>query len=85
MRMRFHNRFLQDYAQWKVSRKSVLIKIDTIIENIKINPMSGIGKPEKLKYSENIWSRRITKKDRLVYEICDDKILLLSCRGHYDF
>ncbi|MDR3133041.1 MAG: type II toxin-antitoxin system YoeB family toxin [Prevotellaceae bacterium] len=32
------------------------------------------------------WSRRITRKDRLVYRIDDDKVivLILTAKGHYD-
>lgn len=30
------------------------------------------------------WSRRINAKDRLVYEIQNDSITILQCRGHYD-
>ena len=36
-------------------------------------PFEGIGKPEALKYmGPGIWSRRITKQDRLVYIVEDD-------------
>jgi toxin YoeB len=42
--------------------------------------------PERLKYfTEEIWSRRINKKDRVIYEIQDQQIIvvLLSALGHY--
>lgn len=51
------------------------------------HPREGTGKPEQLKYQEReIWSRRINQKDRLVYEIIDDKIVvfILQAKGHYD-
>ena len=51
-----------------------------------MHPTTGIGKPEKLKYkNEVIWSRQINKKDRLVYEIIDFEIvvIIISALGHY--
>lgn len=32
----------------------------------------------------NTWSRRINQKDRLVYEVSDDGIIIKQCKGHYD-
>jgi len=30
-----------------------------------------------------VWSRRITEKDRLVYDIQSDTITIIACRFHY--
>ncbi len=49
-------------------------------------PYSGIGKPEPLKHHlSGLWSRRINKEHRLVYEIIetDNVILIHSLKGHY--
>ena len=49
------------------------------------SPRTGTGKPERLKHlGGEIWSRRITEKDRLVYEISADVINIIACRFHYD-
>ena len=46
--------------------------------------MSGIGKPEPLKYfGGNVRSRRINDADPLVYEVFDDRIEILQARYHY--
>ncbi len=48
---------------------------------------TGTGKPKHLKgYDENHWSRRISLKRRLVYEIKDSDVIVLviSAYGHYD-
>ena len=29
------------------------------------------------------WSRRINEKDRLVYEIAEESITVIQCKGHY--
>jgi Txe/YoeB family toxin of Txe-Axe toxin-antitoxin module len=31
-----------------------------------------------------VWSRRITEKDRLVYDIQGDAIIIVACRFYYD-
>ena len=43
----------------------------------------GIGHPEQLKGEEVLWSRRINEKDRLVYEVHEDEVVIRQCRGHY--
>jgi toxin YoeB len=69
----------------RTGNKSIIKKISQLIEDIKNSPYSGLGKPEPLKHNlTGCWSRRINKEHRLVYEIADDKILILSAKGHYE-
>ena len=70
----------------KSGKKSDIEKVNTIFEEIEENPRLGIGKPEQLKhYDGEVWSRRINKKDRFVYEIYEDEILVvvIQALGHY--
>jgi toxin YoeB len=59
-----------------------------IIEELKQSPTVGIGNPEPLKHNlSGFWSRRIYKKDRLIYQIIeepDNLVVILSALGHYD-
>ena len=51
---------------------SVKNRIVFLIENILENPraLNAPGDPEELKYTDiEIWSRSLTKKDRIVYGI----------------
>ena len=51
------------------------------------HPKTGTGHPEPLRgMPEGRWSRRISKKQRLVYRIFDSEVLVLvlSAFGHYD-
>jgi toxin YoeB len=51
------------------------------------HPESGEGQPERLKHElAGLWSRRINQKDRLVYSINDDTVIVevLSAMGHYN-
>ena len=74
-----------DLNFWVISgNKFILKKIAQLIEDLKIHPYSGLGKPEPLKHNlAGAWSRRINKEHRLVYEVTEDKILILSAKGHY--
>ena len=55
-----------------------------LVEAIQRDPFSGIGQPESLKHDfAGCWSRRIDQEHRLVYEVSEEKIRILSCRYHY--
>ena len=61
-------------------------KIEKILCELETHPRTGTGNPEMLKYNfAGYWSRRLNKKDRLIYKIDDDKIIvfILSSKGHY--
>jgi len=70
----------------KSGKKTDLKRIETFVYEIQTNPRIGTGKPKRLKYrTGEVWSRRINDKDRFVYEIFEDKILveIQSLLGHY--
>ena len=58
-----------------------------LIAELYEHPRTGTGKPEQLSGDRSgQWSRRISKKHRLVYEIHDTEVvvLVLTAYGHYD-
>lgn len=62
----------------------VLKKINSLIKEINRTPFEGIGKPEPLKYElVGCWSRRINHEHRLVYEVSEQGLMIVSCRYHY--
>lgn len=73
-----------DLRYWvDTNRKTALRALD-LIEAVMRDPYAGVGKPEHLKQlGGNVWSRRITEVDRLVYEVFDDRIEFLQARYHY--
>lgn len=74
-----------EYLYWQTQDKKTLKKINQLLQDIKRDSFSGIGKPEPLKYRQNNWSRRIDDKNRLVYSVdVNQDILILSCKGHYE-
>ena len=63
------------------------LKAQRLIEELKEHPKTGIGHPEPLKGKpEGRWSRQITKKHRLVYQILEAEVivLVLTAYGHYN-
>ena len=74
----------KDYCFWHKHEKRVLKRINRLIEDIKIQPYSGVGKPEPLKHQlSGTWSRRIDLEHRLIYFMKEQDLWILSCRGHY--
>ena len=64
---------------------SVQKKIANLIADIAAHPKTGIGKPEELKYDlSEKWSRHIDRKNRIVYQIFETEVHILSLKGHYE-
>lgn len=61
---------LQDLEAWSTTNPKALSKTIRLIAETACTPRSGPGKPERPKHlGGEVWSRRITGKDRLVYDI----------------
>jgi toxin YoeB len=85
MRIVFSKNAWEDYTSWLQIDKKMLRKINDLIKDVQRNPHSGIGKPEPLKYDlAGYWSRRIDHEHRLVYQVIDNDIRIISCKYHYD-
>lgn len=75
----------EEYRYWQKKDRRAREKIDNLLKDIAQHPFTGLGKPEPLRYDlAGCWSRRITKAHRLVYKVEPDKIIVVSCRFHYD-
>lgn len=75
----------KELKEWEKNSPSIYQKIQNLEERIKIDPFRGPGRPEPLKGDrKGAYSRRITEKDRLEYEVDGEKVILKSCEGHYD-
>lgn len=71
----------------KIGAKKTLIKILSLLEELREHPTTGTGQVEQLKGNLNgYWSRRIDKKSRLIYTIeeAQVKVLVISMKGHYE-
>ena len=84
----YTERFFEDVqAHKKAGQKSILTKIDALIDELRVHPTTGTGKPEPLKGNlKGQWSRRITQKHRLIYKIDNNivTVILFAAFGHYE-
>lgn len=86
-KVRFYHSAEEQLRRMAKSDPKSLKKVQEFVSQLSDNPRVGTGKPERLKgYEVETWSRRINKKDRLIYEIRDMEVLVLvvSVQGHYE-
>jgi len=80
----FHPEFREDLRFWVETDRRIALRVLKLIEAVMRDPVSGIGKPERLKYlGDNVWSRRITQEHRLVYTASREQVDFLQARYHY--
>ncbi|MBC8010116.1 MAG: Txe/YoeB family addiction module toxin [Burkholderiales bacterium] len=80
----FDRDFLADLTWWVQTDRKTALKILDLIEAIRRDPHTGLGKPEPLRHlGSGVWSRRITQEHRLVYMVREDRILFAQARYHY--
>ncbi|MGK7940216.1 MAG: Txe/YoeB family addiction module toxin [Crocosphaera sp.] len=80
----FDPKAFDQFNQWANENKKLYKKIVELINDILREPFSGLGKPEPLKYNlKGYWSRRINDEHRLVSQVTDTEIIIISCKFHY--
>lgn len=85
MRILFEEKAWLEYQYWQDNDRRIVRKINALLKDTTRHPRSGLGKPEMLKHDlAGLWSRRIDHEHRLVYLVEDDKLIVYSCRFHYD-
>jgi toxin YoeB len=71
----------------KSGRKADINKLYFILEELKLHPYFGKGRPEQLKHNlSGYWSRRLNQKDRLIYQVREEEVnvVVVSALGHYE-
>lgn len=82
----FTDKAQEDLILLQKKAPSSISKLKKLVAELMEHPRVGTGQCERLKhYSEETWSRRITREHRLVYRIYDDivEVLVISAFGHY--
>lgn len=75
---------LEDLRFWVATTPRIALRVLDLMEAARRDPFTGIGKPEPLKHlGPDLWSRRITQTDRLVYRVVADIVDFLQARYHY--
>ena len=74
----------ENFNYWIKQDKKTLKRILMLLKDIDRNLYEGIGNPEPLKGNfSGYWSRRIDSKNRIVYKIKNDTVLIAQCGSHY--
>lgn len=65
--------------------KRMAKQVIKLIDDTMRNPFSGLGKPEPLKMElQGFWSKRVDKKNRMVYRVTSEAIEIIAIKGHYE-
>ena len=83
----FKEQATRDLVALAKNEPKAFAKAQALIDELRAHPRTGTGHPEQLSGDRaGQWSRRITKKHRLIYEIHDMEVvvLVLSAYGHYE-
>lgn len=86
-KIEFSKQAVRDIARLRKSEPSAFRKLGQLLMEIRQDPYTGTGHPEQLKgMSIPTWSRRISAKHRLVYNVVEDVVIVhvLSAYGHYN-
>ncbi len=84
MKLKWDEEAWNDYLRWQTQDKKTLNRINALLKDAMRTPFEGIGKPEPLKQHEGYWSRRIDEKNRVIYKVDGDSLIIAAVRGHYD-
>ena len=83
----FSRQATEDLSRLKEDEPQAFKKASKLLGELVDHPFTGTGKPEALKGNRSgQWSRRISQKHRLVYEVIENEVqvYILSSYGHYD-
>jgi toxin YoeB len=82
----FAGKTFEKYEDIRNKNKTLHNKLIKILKEMqKNNPEEGLGMPEPLKHQySGCWSRRISKRDRVIYKFDEKNIYILALGGHYD-
>lgn len=84
MKLVFSDEAWEDYLYWQKQDRKMIERINKLIQEVKRDPFSGVGKPEPLKHAlAGFWSRRITDEHRMVYRVEGDSLQIAQLRYHY--
>jgi len=86
MKLTFSSKACANYLYWQKTDKSMITRINRLINDIQREPYTGIGKLEPLKHSlAGYWSRRINDEHRIVYKVEGYQIFFAQHWYHYEY
>ncbi|EFJ2733001.1 Txe/YoeB family addiction module toxin [Escherichia coli] len=83
--IKFTKNAADDINFWRESDPKKFERIRQLLHSLKSDPLSGIGKPERLRHHKTpaLYSRRIDHCHRLVYSLKDNEVIIYAARYHY--
>lgn len=82
----FTSTAIEDISFLKKTDRLSYKKLEKLLLELTEHPKTGTGKPQLKKHNlSGFYSRRISHKHRLVYQILEEKVtvLVLTAQGHY--
>lgn len=80
----WHDGAWEDYLSWQERDKKTLKKINNLLKDIARNGYNCSGKLEPLKGNyAGYYSVHIDKKNRIVFKVEEDIIIIAECGSHY--
>lgn len=84
MRLVWDGTAWDDYVHWQTADRTILKRVNKLLDACLRDPFAGLGKPEQLTYgAPGAWSRRITDEHRLVYVVIGEDLVIVQARYHY--
>ena len=73
------------YEKLRTKDKAMHKNLVKILKQLqRDDPTQGYGHPERLKHGlSGLWSRKLTQKDRLIYNFTESAIHIFAMGGHY--
>ena len=67
-----------------MKRPELLDRVVEVVCHLVQEPFTGLHKPEALRGDlSGFWSVRLSHKERLVYKVEGDRLLIVTVEGHY--
>lgn len=75
---------LQDVALIAKSNEAAFNKYLSFLPQLEEHPKTGTGHPEQHRHENDVWTRKISKKDRIAYTIDDEQkvVYIVRILGH---
>jgi len=82
----FEGRTWNKYEELRSKDKVLHKNLCKILKQMqRDDPAKGLGKPEQLKHNlTGFWSRRLSRKDRVIYKFDKYSIQIFAIGDHYD-
>ena len=85
LRPRFSRQARRQLVALAKRRPDLLDRVVEVVSDLVDEPFAGLHKPEALRGQlSGHWSVRLNHRDRLVYRVAGDDLLIASVEGHYD-